>query len=42
MADILQGIRVVDMGHAMAIPSAGAILGGWGAEVIKVDPLTGE
>jgi len=42
MTDVLEGIRVVDMGHAMAIPSAGAILGDWGAEVIKVEPLTGE
>ena len=42
MTGILQGIRVVDMGHVVAIPAAGATLADWGAEVIKVEPLTGE
>jgi crotonobetainyl-CoA:carnitine CoA-transferase CaiB-like acyl-CoA transferase len=42
MAGILEGLKVVDMGHVVAVPSAGAILADWGAEVIKVEPVTGE
>ncbi|MFC2022245.1 CaiB/BaiF CoA transferase family protein [Chloroflexota bacterium] len=42
MTGILEGIRVVDMGHFVAIPAAGAMLADWGAEVIKVEPLSGE
>jgi crotonobetainyl-CoA:carnitine CoA-transferase CaiB-like acyl-CoA transferase len=42
MKGILEGIRVVDMGHFVAVPAAGAMLGDWGAEVIKVEPLSGE
>ena len=42
MAGMLEGIRIIDMGHAVAVPAAGAILADWGAEVIKVEPLTGE
>lgn len=42
MAGILEGIKVVDMGHFVAIPSAGAVLADWGAEVLKVEPLSGE
>lgn len=42
MAGILAGIKVVDMGHVVAVPAACAMLGDWGAEVIKVEPLTGD
>jgi len=42
MAGILEGIRVVEMGHVIAVPAAGATFADWGAEVIKVEPLTGE
>ena len=42
MAGILEGITVIDMGHVVAVPSAGAIMGDWGAEIIKVEPLSGE
>lgn len=42
MAGLLEGIKVIDMGHAVAVPAAGAILGDWGAEVIKVEPLFGD
>ena len=42
MTGMLEGIRIIDMGHAAAVPAAGAILADWGAEVIKVEPLTGD
>jgi crotonobetainyl-CoA:carnitine CoA-transferase CaiB-like acyl-CoA transferase len=42
MAGVLEGIRVVSMGQVVAIPAASSILGDWGAEVIKLEPLTGE
>jgi crotonobetainyl-CoA:carnitine CoA-transferase CaiB-like acyl-CoA transferase len=42
MAGTLEGIRVIDMGHVVAVPAAGAMMGDWGAEVIKVEPLVGD
>ena len=42
MSGILEGIKVVDMGQVAAIPVAGSVLADWGAEVIKIEPLTGE
>jgi len=42
MTGILDGIRVLDMGLVVAIPSAGAMMADWGADVIKVEPLEGE
>ncbi len=42
MASILEGLRVVEMGHVVAAPAAGAMLADWGAEVIKLEPLSGE
>ncbi len=42
MAGILEGLRVIDMGHFVAVPAAGAVLADWGAEVIKVEPLRGD
>ena len=42
MTGIIEGIRVIDMGHFVAVPSAGAILADWGAEVLKIEPLSGE
>lgn len=38
----LQGIRVVEIGVVIAGPAAAALLGDWGAEVIKVEPLEGD
>jgi crotonobetainyl-CoA:carnitine CoA-transferase CaiB-like acyl-CoA transferase len=42
MAGILEGIRVISMGQIVAIPAASSTLADWGAEVIKLEPLTGE
>jgi crotonobetainyl-CoA:carnitine CoA-transferase CaiB-like acyl-CoA transferase len=39
---MLDGIRVLSMGVVIAGPAAGAIMADWGADVIKVEPLTGE
>src|SRR5690242_5081044 len=38
----LSGIKVVELAVALAAPSAAAVLGDWGAEVLKVEPLTGD
>jgi crotonobetainyl-CoA:carnitine CoA-transferase CaiB-like acyl-CoA transferase len=38
----LSGVRVLELGVALAVPSAAAMLGDWGAEVIKVEPHTGD
>lgn len=37
MPGIMEGVRVLEVGTWVAIPSAGAILADWGAEVIKVE-----
>lgn len=39
---ILEGIRVLDIGLVVAIPSAGAMMADWRTDVIKVEPLEGE
>jgi crotonobetainyl-CoA:carnitine CoA-transferase CaiB-like acyl-CoA transferase len=38
----LEGVRVVAVDSFMAAPSAGAILADLGADVIKIEPLTGD
>lgn len=38
----LKGVKVVDFTVAGAGPAAGKMLADWGADVIKVEPLTGE
>ncbi|KAF0683141.1 Aste57867_24829 [Aphanomyces stellatus] len=38
----LEGIRVIECGHLIAGPFAGTILGYFGAEVIKIEPKTGD
>jgi crotonobetainyl-CoA:carnitine CoA-transferase CaiB-like acyl-CoA transferase len=42
MTGPLNGIVVLELAVALAAPSAAAVLGDWGAEVIKVEPLTGD
>ena len=43
MGGALEGVKVVELGHWVAVPSACAILADWGAEVIKIeDPGTGD
>ena len=42
MGGLLEGLRVVDMGHVVAVPCAGCMMADWGAEVIKVEPISGE
>ena len=38
----LAGIRVVELGLWVAGPSAGGVLADWGAEVVKIEPPTGD
>ena len=38
----MEGIRVVELGVWVAGPAAGGILGDWGADVIKIEPPTGD
>lgn len=42
MTPPLAGVRVVELAVALAGPSAAAILAAWGAEVLKVEPLSGD
>ena len=42
MAGPMEGMRVVEVGMWVAGPSASAILGDWGADVIKIEPPDGD
>ncbi|MDD4858986.1 MAG: CoA transferase [Dehalococcoidales bacterium] len=42
MAGILEGVKVLEMGHVVVVPAAAATMGDWGADVLKVEPLTGD
>src|SRR5436190_24367414 len=42
MAGPLAGTKVVEVGFWVAGPSCAAILHDWGADVVKVEPLTGD
>jgi len=42
LAGILEGLKVISMEHMEAIPAATVWLADWGAEVLKVEPLTGD
>jgi crotonobetainyl-CoA:carnitine CoA-transferase CaiB-like acyl-CoA transferase len=39
---VLDGVRVVELGVWVAGPGAGGVLADWGADVIKVEPPTGD
>jgi len=38
----LEGIKVIEVGGAFAMPLAGMLMGSWGADVIHVEPPNGE
>ena len=42
MPGVMDGVKVVEVGHVVAIPAAASIMGDCGADVIKVEPLTGD
>jgi crotonobetainyl-CoA:carnitine CoA-transferase CaiB-like acyl-CoA transferase len=42
MAGPMEGIKVVELGIWVAGPAAGGILADWGADVIKIEPPTGD
>jgi crotonobetainyl-CoA:carnitine CoA-transferase CaiB-like acyl-CoA transferase len=39
---VLEGVRVVEVSAWAFVPSAGAVLADWGAEVVKIEPPTGD
>src|SRR3954454_7699655 len=39
---VLDGVRVVEVAEHGFVPSAAAILGDWGADVVKVERVTGD
>ncbi len=38
---MLEGIKVIEMATYIAAPSAGGVMADWGADVIKIEPLSG-
>src|SRR5215470_14142580 len=43
MADVLAGVRVIEVADWGFVPSAATVLGDWGAEIIKIEhPKTGD
>src|SRR5947209_2988098 len=42
MAGPVEGIKIVELGVWVAGPAAGGILADWGADVIKIEPPTGD
>jgi len=42
MSGPLQGVKVIEMGVWVAGPAATGLMADWGADVIKVEPLTGD
>jgi CoA:oxalate CoA-transferase len=42
MSDALRGVRIVECGHFIAGPRACQLLADQGAEVVKIEPATGD
>ncbi|MBX9642294.1 MAG: CoA transferase, partial [Mycobacteriaceae bacterium] len=42
MAGPVEGIKVVELGVWVAGPAAAAVLADWGADVVKIEPPTGD
>jgi len=42
MAGALEGVRVLELGIWVAVPSAAAVLADWGARVVKIEPPEGD
>lgn len=43
MSGCLDGVKIIELGHVVVMPSAAAILADWGADVIKVEaPVVGD
>ncbi|WP_375486369.1 CaiB/BaiF CoA transferase family protein [uncultured Mycobacterium sp.] len=42
MAGPLEGVKIVELGVWVAGPAAGGILADWGADVVKIEPPTGD
>ncbi len=43
MEQVLAGVRVVEVAQWWFVPSAGAVLADWGADVVKIEhPITGD
>ena len=38
----LEGLRVVELGSYVAVPTAARMMADWGADVIKVEPPSGD
>src|SRR6478736_9450616 len=42
MAGPMEGVKVVELGVWVAGPAAGGILADWGADVVKIEPPSGD
>ena len=42
MTNLLEGLRVIDLASFLAAPGAATLMGDYGADVIKIEPPTGD
>src|SRR6188472_2385406 len=42
MAGLMEGVKVVEVGMWVAGPAGAAVLGDWGADVVKIEPPDGD